>query len=485
MAQCNKSSMRITTMLVISSVLMSVGLATTFAQSTRGASSQTAGYAKDWELNVPADAAIVRLKLPAEVLGSMQTEAWRDVRVVNGEGDILPMALNNAADNATNTTTQQTVNAMPIYGAASRNFARTSEVLLRVDGNEVRINNDRSGAASQRLLGALFDTRSILSPPGKITLNVTLPEAQMVKFQFETSSDLEHWIMVGSATGYFNAGKLVQPVTVDMTGQDLKDRYLRVYWSNEQGDMLDDDAVTVESAVIDMLHTQNAIQVPLKLSLTDKNLVNSSVVEFQLPFATPLAAMDIQLKQQNTLIPASIYVRNFSEHLWQPLVNHTLFNMQRNDVREVSKPLALEGRNWKQWHIEANTGSSGFSSVPDVTVWFAPVELVFVASGEGPFKLLVGKDNAPNTYLPITSVIPDYTAQKLNQLPYASFPGIKQVAIPDSATMTDPVVAAAEAKVISDADKKRRMILWAVLIVGVLVLAGVSFVLLREKPPQN
>jgi hypothetical protein len=57
---------------------------------------------------------------------------------------------------------------------------------------------------------------------------------------------------------------------------------------------------------------------------------------------------------------------------------------------QTSGPVELQGASVREVKIEADAKTPGFASAPDIVLQFEPAQLVFLASGQGPFTLAAG-----------------------------------------------------------------------------------------------
>jgi hypothetical protein len=113
-----------------------------------------------------------------------------------------------------------------------------------------------------------------------------------------------------------------------------------------------------------------------------------------------------------------------------------------------------------------------------------PHEVVFAARGAAPFSLAYGMKGAKPAALPIATVLPGYKVGEPIPAKLAAVsvdgPLVRQEPslLKDPAGFLRAAVASGEAK---------RWALWAALVVGVLVIAGMAFGLLRQlgRVPQN
>ena len=91
--------------------------------------------------------------------------------------------------------------------------------------------------------------------------------------------------------------------------------------------------------------------------------------------------------------------------------------------------------------------------------------MLFVASGQAPFTLAVGKKGAANVLLPASSLIPNYKTGDEQKVSEATIDGTVDMPNLNSASL---------------ASSKRSIILWVVLVFGVLALAGVAWSIIKQ-----
>ncbi|WP_161868042.1 DUF3999 family protein, partial [Pseudomonas yangonensis] len=94
-------------------------------------------------------------------------------------------------------------------------------------------------------------------------------------------------------------------------------------------------------------------------------------------------------------------------------------------------------------------------------------QLVFLARGEPPYRLAVGRADATAAALPLSTLIPGNSTERLTSLASAQV----DVAAVRSAEVNVPATAATDWK---------RWGLWAVLLLGVALLAAMAASLLRR-----
>jgi hypothetical protein len=471
---------------------------------------QPDAYALRLPLRLAPDASLQRLALPAQVLVSLQAPGYGDIRIFNAQGQPVAMALARPAPRL-QARQQLTLIAYPVLGPATA--AGLEGLSLRIEERQgqrvVQINtgsasghsannasnssdaNSVSPAAPPQLLGALLDARAVSAPLVALALQADLPEAQPVTFSVHASRDLNHWRPLGR-TVLFQAGAArLGESEMALDFADVKDSYLRITWTGAAGQPVN---ASVRGATL-TTSSRSASGPPVEAALAPPVLTDAHSLNFSLPFATPLAALRITPPGSDILIPLRVLGRNERSQPWTLLASSVLYRLQTAGGVQASAPVVLPGTAFRELKIEADAKTPGFSAPLEITLQFEPVQIVFVASGPAPFVLAAGRPGTPAAYLPMASLMPGYRAGKENTLPLAQAdlaggPGVAGAAgaagtgtgaAPGQAA---PLVVAAPGS--GNALPLRSLVLWAVLLLGVLALALMAWVLLRQtrQPPS-
>lgn len=456
---------------------LALALALAATPACRAAAADTPeGYAARWPLQLPAAASTVRLPLPAEVLTRLQSADLRDLRVFNGAGQAVPLALDRSSpETRAPAPAPIALAALPILADAPAAAAAGSGLSLRIDegphGRVVTLDaapasTASASAASATLVGALVDARAQKAPLQAVELDADWPAARPFTFRLYASSDLRGWQPLGEVTAYRGAdGTVTAPPRIELRGATLHERYLRIGWDAAPG------AVALRGArLLPQPPLAAPARVAVPLALPADAARDPRVLSWRLPFATPLAALDIRADGAAALVPVRVLARQQREQPWTPLARHVVFSLAQDGGTQRSPAIELGQASWREWRVEADAGSPGFGTPPQVTAWLAPVQLVFVASGQPPFTLAAGRADAPAAALPLASLIPGYEPGAQARLPAAS------LAAPAAAA-----TAIATAGPDEGADT-RRWVLWAVLLGGVLALGAMAWRLMKSTP---
>lgn len=458
-----------------------LSLCTGVAQAAADANSPAA-YAIRVPVTLAADAPLQRVMLPAEVLVRLQSPGYADVRLFNGAGQPVPMALAGVAA-ASAPEESVVLPAYPILGGhGTPGQAGLEGLSLRIEERQgqrvVQIDTAATtGTTPQAVRGALLDARNVQLPVARMALDVDLPAGQPVTFRVQASKDLKHWQPLAE-TVLYRADAAAAPTApgrlgneqIDLQRADLKGHYLRVTWG--------DAAVTLRGATLATTRSTGPRE-RVSASMATPALANPRELVFALPFATPVAALAITPPGSNVLIPVRVLGRNHREQPWSPLASAVVYKMATGGKEQSSGPVELGGISVRELKIEADPKTPGFAAAPALALQFEPAQLVFLASGQGPFTLaagLPGATAAASAFLPLASLVPGYQPAQENQLPVA----LADVARADITGGQPADGAQVPAAAASGGISTRSAVLWGVLLAGVAALGLMAWLLLRQ-----
>lgn len=438
---------------------------------------QPGDYALQLPLQLAPAAALQRLALPAQVLVNLQSGGYRDLRIFNAAGQPVPMALAQAEPGAA-VRQQIELPAWPLLGPPST--TELDGLSLRIEERDgqrvVQLDTATPQAAQQQVLGALLDARTVSAPLVALGLQAELPEGQPVTFSLHASRDLSHWRLLGRSVLFNTGSSRLGTSEIPLAGVDVQDHYLRISWHGDSGQPL---AVRVPGATLTTASGPASLP-PIEVELSAAVRLDAHNLHFALPFATPLTGLRITPADNNVLIPLRVLGRNARSQPWTPLASGLVYRLHTDGQPQASAALALPGRAFRELQLQADHRTPGFTAAPAIHLQFAPVQLVFLASGEPPFVLAAGRTDAASGYLPLGSLIPDYRNGQEHALPQARLAATGSPRVAPAA----PQVTAAPA---SDDLPARSLLLWGVLLLGVVALGLMAAALLRQsgQPPES
>ena len=414
---------------------------------------------------------LLRVPLPGDALARLQSRSAADLRVFDAKGQPVPFALSTPPlpDAAARTATVA-IRALPLHSAAPGRALPTGAVQLKVDSNAagqsvwVQLGGTPAAdnANAQRLPAALFDTRALKEPISALVLKATLPPNVPVQLRASSSADLENWTPIALQGRVYRFEGEGAPANDRLELREplrLQDRYLRLEWTGQEG-------VAIES--ITGLVAGGAPQPERPaVTLAAPQADGATALEWELPFATPVAQVEITTSRANTLLPLRILGRNQLSEPWRYLGSTVVYRLGATGQESVNLPALLQRPSVRWLRLEATHGTRLEGTPLAVRAFFDPIELVFVAGADAPYQLAAGRESAAATALPI-AMLAATTSSRIADLPLAQLRDAR----------AEPV-AARPAWLPRGLDT-RTASLWAVLLVGVLVLGGVAWSLLRQ-----
>lgn len=441
---------------------IALALATLVTPAIAGPGDEPAAYAQRVPIKAVEGASLQRIDLPARVLIASRNPDLADLRIFNAQGEAVPIALSTAQAPRQRQSTALTI--LPIMGAADA--LSVTGVSLRLDDRQrarvVQVEGTPQQSASSRLLGILLDTRRIEEAVSAIALEVATPAGQPVTFTVESSTDLKEWEQVADKVVYRANGN-VGSASIGFPAWDLRGRYLRVTW-NAASRLL--APVVVKSASAVTMRAENA-QMP-RVQIAFPPLTTAHVIEFTLPFAAPVEALEINPVGTDTVLPIRISGRNQSEGPWTLIASGSLFRVTRDGRSRVNPAFDLRGARFRTLRIEADARTDGFGITPLIAARLQPAQVVFLASGPAPFTLATGRADAQPAFLP------------LGELAKASGADTKNLPSASVAPEADPVVEVLAAE---HGLPWRKVALWAVLLAATALLAAMVWLLMRRREP--
>lgn len=406
-----------------------------------------------------------RLELPLTLQLSARQSDLSDVRVFNAAGEPQAYALAQEQAQATQSRSLTNVKWFPLYNSADAPQA-TPSVRVRSSANGTLVEVSPSGqleAGEEVLRGWLLDASAIKTPLQQLVLDWSSERDGFQRFSIEASDDLQHWQAWGDGqvARLSFADERVEQHEVALPG--LSARYLRLLWQSPQ-------AAPVLSSAQLASSTTSSLPLPLVWS---QPLAGTSTkageYTWQLPLGLPLEQVRVELAQANSLAPVNLYGRQDGNAPWQTLSSGLLYRLTQNGQDVIQDQLQLPGLAVAQLKLVVDERGGGLGAqAPTLRFAVRSTQLVFLARGEPPFSLALGNPTVKAANLSLSTLIPDYSPQRLAGLGKATASGAAVT------TVQPPVVP-----VVVGTDWKK-IGLWVVLLLGVAALAGMAFSLLRK-----
>ena len=425
-----------------------------------------ADFSSQVPLSVSGNGPWYRLELPLAVQLNARQADLSDVRVFNAAGEPQAYALSRQASQRTESREVTDVKWFPLYAPDTQATLPGVVMKTTAEGTLVEIKPSTAPKPGKQVLrGWVLDASKIKAPLQQLSLDWSREQEGFQRFSIEASDDLQHWQSWGDGqvARLSFADERVEQHDVSLPGQSA--RYLRLVWKGQAAPLL--TSARLASA------TSSSLPLPLVWSqpLSGTRL-KAGEYTWKLPTGLGVERLRIELKQPNTLAPVTLAGRRDGNQAWQPLSNGLLYRLTQNGQDVVQDELQLPGQTVAELKLQVDERGGGLGvEAPALHFAVRATQLVFLARGEPPFTLALGNASVKAANLPLSTLIPDYTAERLNTLGQAKVAG--------AVAVTSPAVPAA----VDSGPNWKKFGLWAVLLLGVAALGGMAYSLLR-KPPE-
>lgn len=440
-------------------VIVSLAL---LCSSTTLAQEKPDDYAVQLPLTLSGEGPWYRLEVPMALHFAARYGDLRDLRVFNAEGQALAYALVAGQGESRDSQQEQAVKWFPLY--AEQGSAMPSlRVQRSTSGTLIELLDEADGAAQPALLrGWLLDASALQEPLVRLQLDWSSGQDGFQRFSIEASDDLQDWQPWGSgqlARLSFDSERIEQR-QVELPGR--KARYLRLLWQSPQ------QAPQLTAA---SLRSQRSDSVPAPLVWSQPLAAVRNAdgdYQWQLPLALPLERLKVGLSQANSLAPVRVSGRNEAKGAWQSLAQGLLYRLPENGMESHQDELPLPGWAMQQLRLQVDERGGGLGAEPpQIRVAVRATQLVFLQRGTPPYRLALGRAGAKSAALPLTTLIPGYQPQRLQQLGVAE------------AQLQVDNLTPQERATVSDSSWNRWG-LWLILLLGVGLLALMAISLLRR-----
>lgn len=426
------------------------------------ASEKPQDYRHSAALQLAGEGPWYRLELPFAAHLAAGHGDLRDLRVFDSNGQMQAYALIPGRSESVQQEQEHGVRWFPLRGRVDAQEMPALRVERSTTGTLIELRGEAPAESEQQLRGWLLDASAIDAPLVRLNLDWSGAEDGFQRFSIEASDDLQHWRSWGEGqmARLSFADERIDQRRVELPGQ--RARYLRLLWSNPlQAPQL--QAVTLRSQRL----THQAAPLVWSEPLSAQTSVEGQY-QWQLPLSLPLERLRVELEQSNTLAPLRFEARSSDQGAWRQLVSGVLYRLPEAGREVVNDALTLPGWPVRQLRMQVDARGGGLGGdMPRMQVALRATQLVFLARGEPPYRLALGNPNAPSAALPLHTLIPGYQAERL--------------AILGRAELAEPLAASVESQAGPSQDWQR-LGLWAVLLVGVGLLAAMAASVLRRPP---
>lgn len=403
-------------------------------------------------LSVSGSSGLHLLSLPGDVYRLAAFADLRDLRVHDANGEAMPFAFR-----PTPAPVAQLIE-LPLYALpAEHEGGGDSQLSLRSgsDGS-IRLQlarNAPAGAAavSQYLLDRGAEPRV---PLNALQLDWRGSDANLLlTLQLEQSDDLQSW------------QPLAGPVTLaQLTNGQQQLRQGRMAINPPQARYLRLALQTPLPPGLRLMRAQGEYPSQASPALTGLTPVAARRIkdggfEFDLGGAYPLRSLQFSYSGPRLLLPATLLSRSRSNVPWQRHSSQVIYKL---NVPMPAVSVASSDRFWKL--LPDPRVAAPVASALRLQAWYQPASIVFLAQGQAPYHLVFGDSFAERGDLAYATLVPPVAESTLG-----------------SASRAGPVQKQASSLLPTlGPERWRKLGLWLILLVGVGLMGGMAWRLLRQ-----
>lgn len=377
-------------------LLISALMLVSFLNVSQALTQNDFAYAAD--LGTPEGTPFYELEIPELVYKNITRNDLGDMRVLNAAGQVVPHGLRNIKPEVVSHVSEGTVPYFPLYikedgskGDLHLNIKRNAS------GDVLDIKSTNSIAqAGERLSGYLVDLREWDKPVDEIKLswNTEDKKSFIRKLKISISEDLSNWNNISvdkSLVNMFYENHQLIEDSIKLSSRRIK--YLRI--------MFDDEKPGLEITKVEVINTRSSQQYK-KNWLTTDVVINKTADAlageylFQHPLKTSLNELRVTLPENNTVVNVKVLSRESEDKPWQYRGTRLLYRLSVDGINIQQDEITLTGSRNLYWKLKINQQGGGIGAgLPIIELAWKPQQLVFVARGEAPYKLVWGSVRVP------------------------------------------------------------------------------------------
>jgi hypothetical protein len=461
--------------------MLGAALATGASSHAQQVQPRPADFAMQLPLTVSGANGVVQLRLPLMVYQRSSSPELADLRVFNAAGQALPFALLPTTRSQRVRRRDSIARLFPIYGALAARAVQTElDIRIAADGTLISVQSKGGEPPTQALSVLILDLGAPAADEvlDSVQLLRTDTQTYRAELAIDRSEDLKLWDRVAqSRVDWLQGAQADQSLVNDRIEVGARgSRYLRIQW-------LEGTPVLFERVAVRWRSTESVETLPLEVKLRPTRSKIQGDLLFAVPPAIAATQVGLELPAANTVLPASIGYyskrRNSPKSSFMPVAQGTFYRLTRAGEERTSSNIQIAPWSSKQWVLRPG---ETIDWEPTLVLRWYPVNIVFTARGDESsrrsFVLAVGASSAVSERwvshrTTLERVAPGFSAAEVAAIEPA-------VAGEWQPTSTAQALAAPPRSENLPWLQNRSLVLWAVLILGTLVLAAMTWRLYQQ-----
>lgn len=358
-------------------------------------------FAYGIDLRIPAQGAIYRVSLPDELYQYTTRSDLGDMRVFNGDQQVVPHMLRHAEE-----TRQVDLPAIepPLFPFYEADDTPSQSLSLHIEtdsrGAIVKLDQEAASDEGRQPAGYLLDISQIEEKPSRLELTWSAESPDfLVPVNVQASNNLSGWRTVTSGTTLANMRyaehQLVKnEIAFPATGA----KYLRLETTS--------DKPFPELISVRLHFPARTDELPRQwLQITGSESGEAGEYDFDIGGRFPVDRLNLKLPQRNTLISGTLLSRPDAESAWTYRAKGNIYHLGINGTVLANPDFQINGGGDRYWKLKISNGQKLGAGVPVLSVGWRPHELIFIAQGQPPYLLAFGSSMVEKTNFPVNSLL--------------------------------------------------------------------------------
>lgn len=402
---------------------------------------------------------LYELTLPREVYQGVTRNDLADICVFNGNGEVVPYALQRPAPEKPYTNEMVSLPIFPLLGKSEQGIDDLSmQVRKDKSGSIINVITKDNAVSKPKIIAYLVDGSQIQKPVSALNLELEpLPRSAIFGVMVESSYDLDSWstLVRGATIASLNyQGHNLDKRTIEV--DNIKAKYFRISFPGTN-EMIKLKGVTVKLAAGVPQRSRQWLTVA-----GQKGKDKPDEYTFDTTGHMPVDRINVRLPEMNTLVKAYFYSRASEKDAWNERGCATIYRL-RNDGREIVSPeLSIPVTPDRFWLMRIDNSGGGLgNAIPQLEVGWVPRELLFASRGSGPFRLAYGSGDTVGPGVEGGNyLLPELTENKDNRISIWQATAGKQEVLGGDSALRKKIPF-----------NWKQLVLWSVLGIGVIILA--------------
>ena len=430
--------------------------------------------AADFKLEAAGGEPLYQTTLPKQVYEHSRSDELRDLMISNAAGEQVPYAL--LADEELHAQVESSLKsqALSLHAITESQLNNVEALHVQINQNtantaiDIQTNNNNAADKTVYLIDAgdkhpAFKTLRIDWHGG---------EGKLLAFDVLASDNLKDWHPLGSGVLIKTTSEQANLIqnTIEIDGQETS-RYLQIRPTGNDAIVIN----KVQAEYLTMRSVERSLLLePINIIQREQNKEQHVVnVDFEATGRYPAQYLRVHLPQVNTMTSARFYARNKTNEPWQYLTTSSLYRTEKAGKVRVNPDVELNHTTARYWRLQFDQTNGGLGAQnPTLSLGWRPNTVVWNARGNGPFVLTVGASTSVINRVSAQSLMPDFQVEKISTLPKANVGDVVVSDVAASATDT-------KHNAWTSAPDYKMWLLWGGLFLGVVLLAGMAYSLLK------